>query len=212
MVKTSQNWLLLILFSFFCRSTLSRQKTESCSRLCSYHSYRRQSSSGAIFTKKLQFLFFVQRMRIISILFCQMLAYFCDWNNALFKWEKFVRASLVCLPLQAGRITPPPARSGKRAAGIWHYSSIDAQRSGADIKNDLYQIRAPTSIILIYLKSVNHFRSNGVKNSPLVTVVLTLRIFPSSRTIHNWRCYHWRIRYQTFLPPHCYTVVYRAII
>ena len=173
MVKTSQNWLLLILFPFFCRSTLSRRKTELCT---SYHSYRRQSSSGAIFTKKLQFLFFVQRMRIISILFCQMLAYFCDWNNALFKWEKFVRASLVCLPLQAGRITPPPARSGKRAAGIWHYSSIDAQRSGADIEDDFYRIRAPTSIILTYLKSVNHFRSNGVKNFPLLTVVFIIAV------------------------------------
>ena len=93
-----------------------------------------------VWFNSVQFLFFVQRMMIISISFCQMLAYFCDWNNALFKWEKFVRASLVCLPLQAGRITPPPAWSGKRAAGIWHYSSIDTQRSATDTEAFFSQI------------------------------------------------------------------------
>ena len=32
-------------------------------------------------------------------------------------------------------------------------------------------IRAPTSINLIYLKSVNHFGLNGVNNYPCLTVV-----------------------------------------
>ena len=51
----------------------------------------------------------------------------------------------------------------------------------AHVLIDSSRIRAPTPIILIYLTSVNHFRSNDVKNSALLTVVFDIAIVASLR-------------------------------
>ena len=56
-----------------------------------------------------------------------------------------------------------------------------ARGSAAHILIDSSRIRAPTPIILIYLTSVNHFRSNDVKNSALLTVVFDIAIVATIR-------------------------------
>ena len=67
------------------------------------------------------------------------------------------------------------AGSHKRAE-TRRYFSAGARGSAARILIDSSRIRAPTPTILIYLTSVNHFRSNDVKNSPLLTVVFDIEI------------------------------------
>ena len=77
------------------------------------------------------------------------------------------------------------------AAGIseraqtWKPIVTEARGSTAHILNAYSKIRAPTPIILIYLISLNHFRSNGVKNSLLLTVVFSTAIL-ASRTCNHW--------------------------
>ena len=67
------------------------------------------------------------------------------------------------------------AGSHKRAE-TRRYFSAGSRGSAAHILIDSSRIRAPTPTILIFLTSVNHFRSNDVKNSPLLTVVFDIAI------------------------------------
>ena len=77
------------------------------------------------------------------------------------------------------------------AAGIseraqtWKPSLTEAWGSTAHILNAYSKIRAPTPIILIYLISSNHFRSNGVKDSLFLTIVFSTAIL-ASRTCNHW--------------------------
>ncbi len=68
------------------------------------------------------------------------------------------------------------AAGSHKRAGTRRYFSAGARGSAARILIDSSRIRAPTPTILIYLTSVNHFRSNDVKNSPLLTVVFDIEI------------------------------------
>ena len=65
---------------------------------------------------------------------------------------------------------------------------ITAEAGGSVAHNliDSFRIRAPTPTILIFLTSVNHFRSNDVKNSPLLTVVFDIVIHASFIYFNSW--------------------------
>ena len=77
------------------------------------------------------------------------------------------------------------AAGSHKRAGTRRYFSAGARGSAARILIDSSRIRAPTPTILIYLTSVNHFRSNDVKNSPLLTVVFDIEIHATSYNFLN---------------------------
>ena len=73
---------------------------------------------------------------------------------------------------------PPHRRrikwGSQKRAETRRYFSAGSWGSAAYILIDSSWIRAPTPTILVYLTSVNHFRSNHVKNSPLLIVVFDI--------------------------------------